>query len=182
MSDKAELKEVEVNVACGSMKENIFDSDTDASNTTARKCLSDQREEEESEENSSRFLPEIIRWLDHKVSDKIHCLVIPIYFEWFIYFWCKIYSSMVAGLTVNITYFAVVRLGYRHKDKSATTGLILICAHISTALVVLFMKKTFRRKRPGIQVTQRKHLNPLPQLSRERPWSFPSGDSAQAGC
>lgn len=70
---------------------------------------------------------------------------------------------------------------WRYKDHSAITGLTLICSHISTALVVVVLKNSFGRKRPSIEVTSRKHFNPLLQLSR-RPWSFPSGDSAQAGC
>jgi len=89
---------------------------------------------------------------------------------------------MVVGLTTNVTYFALVRLIWRYKDHSAITGLTLICGHISTALLIVALKKSFGRKRPSIEVTRRKHFNPLLQLSRERPWSFPSGDSAQAGC
>jgi len=60
MSDKAEINQVEIKVV-STIKENIFDSDTDASNTTAKKSLSDHREEIESEQDRSRFLPEIIR-------------------------------------------------------------------------------------------------------------------------
>jgi len=89
---------------------------------------------------------------------------------------------MVVGLTTNVTYFALVRLIWRYKDHSAITGLTLICGHISTALLIVALKKSFGRKRPSVEVTMRKHFNPLLQLSRERPWSFPSGDSAQAGC
>jgi len=86
MSDTAVIKDIEIKVASGTVKDNIFDSDTDASIasvTTLKKSLSDQREAEEdiSEQGSTRFLPETIRWLDHKISDKIHLLVIPIYFE-----------------------------------------------------------------------------------------------------
>lgn len=60
MSGKGEIKQ-EIDVVSGSMEKNIFDSDTNASNTIAKKYLSDRREDDESGEDSSRFLPRIIR-------------------------------------------------------------------------------------------------------------------------
>jgi len=99
--------------------------------------------------------------------------------ECFLYFWCRVFSSMVVCLTVNLTYFCLF-LPFHYKP--GLNCVILVSAQLTTGIVCLGMKNIFHRRRPGIEVTNRKLLNPVIRLNRERFWSFPSGDSAQAAC
>jgi len=122
------------------------------------------------------------RWvlkLDLRLSEKVHSVVLPLPIECFFYFWCRIFSTPLVGLAVNISYFCIL---LPFHDRPAKNGLILVIAQITTGLFCLLLKNIFHRRRPGIEVTNRKLLNPVMRLNRERCWSFPSGDSAQAAC
>lgn len=117
--------------------------------------------------------------LDKQLSEQVHSLVLPMPLECFLYFWCRVFSANFVCLTVNLTYFCIF-LPFHYKP--GINCVILVSAQLTTGIVCLAMKNIFHRCRPGVEVTNRKLLNPVIRLNRERFWSFPSGDSAQAAC
>jgi len=124
-------------------------------------------------------LPRWVLKLDLRLSEKIHSIVLPLPFECFFYFWCRAFSTPLVGLTVNLSYFGIL-LPFHWKP--AKNGVILVIAQITTGVLCLLLKSICHRRRPGVEITNRKLLNPVMRLNRERCWSFPSGDSAQAAC
>jgi len=124
-------------------------------------------------------VPRCVLKLDLRLSEKVHSDILPLPFECFFYFWCRAFSTPLVGLAVNVTYFCIL-LPFHYRP--ARNGVILVIAQITTGVVCLLLKNIFNRRRPGVEITNRKLLNPVVRLNRERLWSFPSGDSAQASC
>jgi len=110
-------------------------------------------------------LPRWVLKLDLRLSEQVHSLILPLPFECFFYFWCRVFSALIVGLTVNLTYFCIL-LPFHYKP--ARNGVMLVIAQVTTGLLCLLLKNMFHRRRPGIEVTNRKLLNPVMRLNRDR--------------
>jgi membrane-associated phospholipid phosphatase len=112
------------------------------------------------------------RWLhciDLCLSTPIHQLGLPAWLECFVLFWAQVFSVWFTPLTFTVTCFFL-------EPKEAMT---LLIAGIFTPIVNSTLKGLFLRERPNRGTIAFRNFNLRKSLKNH---SFPSGDSAEAGC
>jgi len=112
------------------------------------------------------------RWLhriDLHLSTPIHQLSLGFYIECFVLVWAQVFSVWFTPLTFTISCFF---LGTKN-------GMTLLIAGIFTPIVNSTLKGLFLRVRPNQWSISYRYFNLRKSLKNH---SFPSGDSAEAGC
>jgi len=107
--------------------------------------------------------------IDLSLSGPIHHLALGFYLECFVLIWAQVFSVWFTPLTFTISCFF---LGTKH-------GMTLLIAGIFTPIVNSTLKGLFLRERPNQWSISYRHFNLRKALKNH---SFPSGDSAEAGC